>query len=29
VWLLKPGRGGRFLRRLARIRRRMQAEPAE
>lgn len=30
VWLLKPGRGGRFLRRLARIRRRMQAaQPAE
>jgi hypothetical protein len=27
VWLLRPGRGGRFLRRLARIRRRMQ--PAE
>jgi hypothetical protein len=29
VWLLRPGRGGRFLRRIARIRRRMQAEPAE
>jgi hypothetical protein len=30
VWLLKPGRGSRFLRRLARIRRRMQtAQPAE
>jgi hypothetical protein len=30
VWLLRPGRGGRFLRRLARIRRRMQtAQPAE
>ena len=30
VWLLRPGRGGRFLRRLGRIRRRMQtAHPAE
>ena len=30
VWLLRPGRGGRFMRRLARIRRRMQAaQPAE
>ncbi|MEJ0074375.1 MAG: hypothetical protein WDO17_02840 [Alphaproteobacteria bacterium] len=30
VWLLRPGRGGRFFRRLARIRRRMQpAQPAE
>lgn len=30
VWLFRPGRGGRFLRRLARIRRRMQAaQPAE
>ena len=29
-WLLSPGRGGRFFRRLARIRRRMQAaQPAE
>ena len=26
-WLLSPGRGGRFFRRLARIRRRMQAAP--
>ena len=29
VWLLKPGRSGRFFRRIARIRRRMQAQPAE
>src|SRR5262249_4543828 len=30
VWLFRPGRGGRFFRRLARIRRRMQAaQPAE
>jgi hypothetical protein len=30
VWLFKPGRSGRFFRRLARIRRRMQAaQPAE
>jgi hypothetical protein len=29
VWLLKPGRGGRFFRRIARIRRRVQTQPAE
>jgi hypothetical protein len=29
TWLLKPGRPGRFFRRLARIRRRVQAQPAE
>ena len=29
VWLLRPGRGGRFFRRLARIRRRAHAHPAE
>jgi hypothetical protein len=29
LWLMKPGRPGRFFRRLARIRRRMQAQPAE
>ena len=30
VWLFRPGRGGRFFRRLARIRRRMQTpQPAE
>ena len=29
VWLIKPGRSGRFFRRLARIRRRAQAQPAE
>ena len=29
VWLLKPGRPSRFLRRIARIRRRVQAQPAE
>jgi hypothetical protein len=29
VWLFKPGRSGRFLRRIARIRRRVQAQPAE
>jgi hypothetical protein len=29
VWLLSPGRSGRFFRRLARIRRRVQAQPAE
>jgi len=28
-WLMKPGRGSRLLRRLARIRRRVQAQPAE
>ena len=28
-WLMKPGRSGRFFRRIARIRRRMQAQPAE
>lgn len=28
-WLMKPGRSGRFFRRLARIRRRVQAQPAE
>ena len=28
-WLMKPGRPGRFFRRIARIRRRMQAQPAE
>ena len=28
-WLMKPGRPGRFFRRLARIRRRVQAQPAE
>jgi hypothetical protein len=29
IWLFKPGRPGRFFRRIARIRRRMQAQPAE
>ena len=29
LWLAKPGRPSRFLRRIARIRRRMQAQPAE
>ena len=29
IWLLKPGRPSRFMRRLARIRRRMQTQPAE
>src|ERR1043166_9030932 len=29
LWLMKPGRSGRFFRRLARIRRRAQAQPAE
>ena len=29
VWLLSPGRSGRFFRRLARIRRRVHAHPAE
>src|ERR1041384_1235758 len=29
MWLIKPGRSGRFFRRLARIRRRAQAQPAE
>jgi len=29
LWLVKPGRSGRFFRRLARIRRRAQAQPAE
>ena len=29
LWLMKPGRPGRFFRRLARIRRRMQTQPAE
>jgi hypothetical protein len=29
MWLLKPGRPGRFFRRIARIRRRVQAQPAE
>jgi hypothetical protein len=28
-WLMKPGRPGRFFRRIARIRRRVQAQPAE
>jgi hypothetical protein len=28
-WLMKPGRSGKFFRRLSRIRRRMQAQPAE
>jgi len=28
-WLMRPGRPGRFFRRIARIRRRMQAQPAE
>jgi len=28
-WLMRPGRSGRFFRRLARIRRRMQTQPAE
>jgi hypothetical protein len=28
-WLMKPGRSGRFFRRIARIRRRVQAQPAE
>jgi hypothetical protein len=29
VWLLKPGRPSRFLRHIARIRRRVQSQPAE
>jgi hypothetical protein len=29
LWLMKPGRAGRFFRRLARLRRRVQAQPAE
>ena len=29
VWLFRPGRRGRFFRRVARIRRRVQAQPAE
>ena len=29
MWLMKPGRSGRFFRRVARIRRRVQAQPAE
>ena len=29
VWLFRPGRRGRFFRRIARIRRRVQAQPAE
>jgi hypothetical protein len=29
LWLMKPGRPGRFLRRLARLRRRAYAQPAE
>jgi phosphoglycerol transferase MdoB-like AlkP superfamily enzyme len=29
IWLLKPGRPSRFLKRLARIRRRVQTQPAE
>jgi hypothetical protein len=29
VWLLRPGRRGRFFRRIARIRRRVQTQPAE
>ena len=29
LWLMKPGRPSRFLRRLMRIRRRMQAQPAQ
>src|SRR6476661_40157 len=29
MWLIKPGRSGRFFRRLARIRKRVQAQPAE
>jgi hypothetical protein len=29
LWLAKPGRPGRFFRRVMRIRRRMQAQPAE
>jgi hypothetical protein len=29
IWLMKPGRSGRFFRRIARIRRRVQAQPAE
>jgi len=29
MWLLKPGRSGRFFRRIARIRRRVQTQPAE
>jgi len=29
AWLIKPGRSGRFFRRLARIRKRMQSQPAE
>ena len=28
-WLMKPGRSGRFFRRIARIRRRVQTQPAE
>ena len=28
-WLMSPGRSGRFFRRMARIRRRMQTQPAE
>ena len=28
-WLIRPGRSGRFFRRIARIRRRVQAQPAE
>jgi len=29
MWLVKPGRSGRFFRRLARIRKRVQSQPAE
>ena len=29
VWLFRPGRPGRFFRRIARIRRRVQSQPAE
>ena len=29
VWLFRPGRGGRFFRRIARIRRRVLTQPAE
>jgi hypothetical protein len=29
IWLMKPGRPSRFLRRIARIRRRAFAQPAE
>jgi hypothetical protein len=29
IWLMKPGRPGRFFRRLARLRRRAYAQPAE